>query len=86
MQTLLSRIKDTPIMDVSRKARKKGSLVRGIVSYDQSLYFVQTCVVDYLEHKHREIVLLQFAFLDKSFVDGMLQHMQHSEGRGIGNQ
>lgn len=86
MQTLLSRIKDTPIMDVSRKARKKGSLVRGIVSYDQSLCFVQTCVVDYLEYKHREIVLLQFAFLDKSFVDGMLQHMQHSEGRGIGNQ
>lgn len=86
MQTLLSRFKDTPIMDVCRKARKKGSLVRGIVSYDQSPCFVQTCVVDYLEHKHREIVLLQFAFLDKSFVDGMLQHMQHSEGRGIGNQ
>lgn len=83
MKTLLSRVKDTPIMDVSRKARKKGSLVRGIVSYDQSLCFVQTCVVDYLEHKHREIVLLQFAFLDKSFVDGMLQHIQHSEGRGI---
>lgn len=86
MQTLLSRFKDTPIMDVSRKARKKGSLVRGIVSYDQSLCFVQTCVVDYLEHKHREIVLLQFAFLDKSFVDGMLQHLQQSEGRGICNQ
>lgn len=80
MQTLFSRFKDTPIMDVSRKARKKGSLVRGIVSYDQLLCFVQTCVVDYLEHKHWEIVLLQFAFLDKSFVNGMLQH---SEGRGI---
>lgn len=83
MQTLLSRFKDTPIMDMSRKARKKGSLVRGIVSYDQSLCFVQTCVVDYLEHKYREIVLLQFAFLDKSLVDGILQQ---SEGRGIGNQ
>ena len=49
-------------------------------------HYVSCRLVDYLEYKHREIVLLQFAFLDKSFVDGMLQHMQHSEGRGIGNQ
>ena len=86
MQTLLSRFKDTPIMEVSRKARKKGSLVRSMVPYNHSFCFVQTCVVDYLEHKHRDIVLLQFTFMDKSLMNHMLQHMRHSEGLEISNQ
>ena len=86
MQTLFSRFKDTPIMEVSRKARKKGSLVRSMVPYNHSFCFVQTCVVDYLEHKHRDIVLLQFAFMDKSLMNHMLQHMRHSEGLEISNQ
>ena len=81
MQTLFSRFKDTPIMEVSRKARKKGSLVRSMVPYNHSFCFVQTCVVDCLAHEHRDIVLLQFTFADKSFVDGMLQHIQQSERR-----
>lgn len=81
MQTLFSRFKDTPIMEVSRKARKKGSLVRSMVPYNHSFCFVQTCVVDCLVHEHRDIVLLQFTFVDKSFVDGMLQHIQQSERR-----
>lgn len=86
MQTLLSRFKDTPIMEVSSKARKKGSLVRSMVSYNHSFCFVQTCVVDCLVHEHRDIVLLQFTFVDKSLMNDMLQPMRHSEGLEISNQ
>ena len=86
MQTLLSRFKDTPIMEVSSKARKKGSLVRSMVPYNHSFCFVQTCVVDCLVHEHRDIVLLQFTVVDKSLMNDMLQPMRHSEGLEISNQ